>query len=444
MPLVLSRNIPGLMMLMLSTTVVTAESFTFGTAAGLAGNSPPFGMSGDGSNNAARFTSPVGLCLDAGNALYVADANAIRRMTLVGTNWVVTTLAGVVAQHGNSDGTNTEGRFDNPQGTAADSSGNLFVADTLNNAIRKISPSGTNWILTTIAGVAGRSYIGSTDGTNGSARFNHPYGIATDTGGNLYVADSFNSTIRKVAPVGTNWVVSTLAGSTTNNGSSNGTNNAARFDGPTGLVVEGGTNIYITDFNNHTIRCARLFGTNWVVSTIAGLAGAPGSTDGTNNFARFYLPQAICEDSFGNLYVSENGNNAIRKLKPVGTNWVVITVAGTAGMVGNANGTGSLALFSDPYGIVMDSFGRLFVADSMNYTMRLGRVAMLLDMTLSSSQARVSWPIAATNYAFEMNSNISGGGSWNTILNGITVSGDTYVFTTNTTASRAFFRLHKP
>src|SRR6266581_8520899 len=174
------RTVLGLAML--STVIARAESFTFVTAAGLTGTGPGLGMTGDGTNNLARFTSPAGLYLDAGNAVYLTDGHLVRRMTGVGTNWVVMTLAGMAGQHGTSDGTNSDARFDQPEGIAVDAAGNLFIADTINNAIRKISASGTNWVVITITGSAG--YAGSTDGTNSSARFNHPYGITTDTIGN--------------------------------------------------------------------------------------------------------------------------------------------------------------------------------------------------------------------------------------------------------------------
>src|SRR5262249_2854519 len=154
-----------------------------------------------------------------------------------------------------------------------------------------------------------------------------------DQTGTIYVADT-NSTIRQISHIGTNWVVSTVAGVAGSTGTADGTNSSARFNGPSGLVVEGGTNIYIADLNNHAIRSMTLFGTNWVVKTIAGLAGTFGAVDGTNSTARFYQPQGICEDSFGNLYVSDSGNNTIRKLKRFGTNWVVITIGGMPGSSG--------------------------------------------------------------------------------------------------------------
>src|SRR5262245_27987968 len=173
-----------------------SQAFTFTTIAGQPGN---LGTT-DGTNSGAQFRSPAGVCLDAAGVVYVADGNAVRSVRAFGTNWVVTTLAGSAA-HGGIDGTNLAATFDFPQGIALDSAGNLFVADANNNAIRKVVPSGTNWVVTTVAG-AGRSYPGTLDGTNTSAKFNHPYGVAVDAGGTLYVADANNSTIRKVTPSG--------------------------------------------------------------------------------------------------------------------------------------------------------------------------------------------------------------------------------------------------
>jgi hypothetical protein len=424
------------------TTQCGAEVFTFVTAAGLPGSGPPLDLTGDGTNSMARFASPAGLSLDSANTVYLADASAIRRLAATGTNWVVTTLAGVIGQHGPEDGTNANARFDSPQGVNVDIAGNVYVADTLNNAIRKVTAYGTNWSVTTIAGITGRTSTGSADGTNSSARFDHPYGIAADQVGNLYVADSFNSTIRKISPIGQNWVVTTLAGSPGNHGSADGMNSAARFDGPTSLVSEGGTNLYITDFNNHTIRGMSLIGTNWIVRTLAGVADLPGALDGTNSVARFFQPQGICRDAFGSLYVSDSGNHTIRKLKRFGTNWVVATVAGASGLSGAANGTGSGALFSGPYGLGFDAANRLFVADAGNQTIRLGQVAVMLDFKAVGSQLTLGWPIAATNYSLETATNLANG-SWSSV-NGAVLTGDTYSFQTNTGGGRGYFRLHKP
>lgn len=139
-------------------------------------------------------------------------------------NW--TTIAGY-ASSGSVDGTNSTARFSYPRSVAVDTNGNVYVADTLNSTIRKITSVGTNWVVNTIAGLAG-SY-GSADGTNSAARFAGPSGVTVDNGGNVYAADMGNDTIRKLTPVGTNWVVSTIAGMVTNSGSADGTNTAARF-----------------------------------------------------------------------------------------------------------------------------------------------------------------------------------------------------------------------
>ena len=140
-----------------------------------------------------------------------------------------------------------------------------------------------NW--TTIAGVA--NTIGSADGTNSGALFNAPYGVALDGSGNVYVADYAASTIRKMTHVGTNWVVTTIAGSAANSGSADGINTAALFNGPRGLVVGNNGNIFISDEGNHCIRMLTAIGTNWVSSTIAESVTNPGSADGTNSAAQF-------------------------------------------------------------------------------------------------------------------------------------------------------------
>src|SRR5437868_123688 len=125
------------------------------------------------------------------------------------------------------------------------------VADGLNHSIRKVTPIGTNWVVTTIAGT---NVLGNSDGTNRSARFNHPYGITADPSGNVFVADTYNNTIRKLTSVGTNWVVTTIAGLPTVSGSADGTNSTARFSSPAALALDSGGNLYVADTMNHTIR----------------------------------------------------------------------------------------------------------------------------------------------------------------------------------------------
>src|SRR6266567_1205438 len=174
------------------------------------------------------------------------------------------------------NGTGSQAIFNNPYATAVDRAGNVYVADTSNYAVRKITPAG---IVTTLAGVPG--YGGSTDGTGSDARFGTLNGIAVDSTGNVYVTDGSYHTVRKITPAG---VVTTLAGTPGVTGSADGTGSAARFYSPFGIAVDSVGNLYVTDLNNHTIRKITPAG---VVTTIAGTVGVIGSTDGSGTAARF-------------------------------------------------------------------------------------------------------------------------------------------------------------
>jgi streptogramin lyase len=180
-----------------------------------------------------------------------------------------------------------------------DSAGNLYVADMYNNAIRKVTPVGTNWVVTTLA-----------------AGFNAPHGVAVDTNGNVYVADFYNQRICKVTPTG---VVTTLAGLAGNIGSVDATNSAARFACPIGVAVDMAGNVYVLDNGDYTIRKVTPLETNWVVTTLAGLAGYIAEIDGTGSAARFNSPTGIAVDMVGNVYVGDYGNSTIRKGFPAST-----------------------------------------------------------------------------------------------------------------------------
>ena len=184
------------------------------------------------------------------------------------------------------------------------------------------SATSSNAILTvytpyTFATLAGCSAVGSADGTGSAARFYNPGGVAVDSNGNVYVADTENSTIRKVTPAG---VVTTLAGLAGSSGSADGTGSAARFEFPAGVAVDSSGNVYVADTWNSAIRKLTPVGTNWVVTTLAGLASSIGSADGTGSAARFDFPSSVAVDSSGNVYVADSDNFTIRKVAPVGTN----------------------------------------------------------------------------------------------------------------------------
>jgi NHL repeat-containing protein len=215
---------------------------------------------------------------------------------------VMTTLAGLAGSPGTNDGMGCAAQFREPFGVTVDSGGNVYVADSYNYTIRKVTPAG---MVTTLAGLAGNR--GSADETGSAARFGNPRGVAVDSAGNVYVADSGNDTIRKVTVAG---VVTTLAGLAGSTGTNDGTGNAARFQNPWGIAVDSATNVYVADYRNCTIRRVTPAG---VVTTLGGLAASSGSLDGTGSFARFYDPQGVVVDSAGNVYVADTGNSTIRK-----------------------------------------------------------------------------------------------------------------------------------
>jgi streptogramin lyase len=238
---------------------------------------------------------------------------------------------------------------------AVDAAGNVYVADTNNYTIRKISPDG---FVTTLAGTAGSP--GSADGSGAAVSFNFPAGVAVDAAGNVYVADTDNHTIRKITSAG---VVTTLAGTALSQGSADGIGAAARFDYPQGVAVDAG-NVYVADRDNYTIRKITSAG---VVTTLAGTAGNQGPTDGTGAAARFDYPHGVAVDAAGNVYVADTDNHAIRKISPAG---VVTTLAGAASNRGSADGPGATAGFNSPYGVAVDAAGNVYVADTSNHLIR--------------------------------------------------------------------------
>ena len=411
--------------------VLSVTGIPYLTIITLAGSAGSTG-SADGTNNTALFSNPRGIAVDNHTNVYVTDMynHIIRKLTLSGTNWVVNTIAGQAGNFGSTDGTNSNALFSGPYGIMVDGSGNLYVADTGNNTIRKLTPSGTNWVVSTIAGLAGNP--GSTDGSNSNSRFRYPIGIAMDGGGNLYVTDEGNSTIRMLKPSGTNWMASTIAGLAGTNGSADGNNSDARFNGPTGIAVDSGGNVYVADMYGSTIRKLNLVGGNWVVNTIAGLAYGYGANDGIGSTARFNNPTGIAVDGGGNnIYVADNLNNTVRWLTPVGTDWGVITVAGLAGNSGSNDGTGNGVRFNGPYGIAVGNHTNVYVADSLNSTIRgTPSLATPLQLVVQIRQTpgstfMLTWnAVGGQTYQVQFNTNLLNQTAWITLTN-VTASSST-------------------
>ena len=280
--------------------------------------------------------------------------------------------AGIV---GDADGVGNSAIFHSPSGVAVDSAGNVYVADTGNSIMRKITPAA---VVSTIAGIPGVSGYGFSDGPGASARFTGPQGVAVDSSGNLYVADTDNHAIRKITPVGTNWLISTIAGST-NQGFADGMGTNAQFLYPSGITADSVGNVYVADTYNNSIRKITPIGTNWLVSTIAGSTNGNagfGFADGTGINALFNHPNALIMDNLGNLFVADTGNQCIRLIQPIGSNWLVSTIGGSPSYQGSADGSGGAALFANPAGIVVDNTGNLYVADTGNNTIKRGGYAI--------------------------------------------------------------------
>ena len=290
----------------------------------------------DGPATDAKFNRPAGVAVDSSGNVYVADFgnHKIRKITPQG---VVTTYA-----------TATTALYYTPMDVAVDSSGNVYVADSNLHKILKITPAG---VVSTFAGDGTHGYA---DGTGTAAKFNRPAGVAVDSSGNVYVADTNNYKIRKITPQG---VVTTLAGA--------GIAGYAGFYAPDGVAVDSSGHVYVADLGIHKILKITPAG---VVSTLAG-DGTQGYADGTGTAAKFNRPAGVAVDSSGNVYVADTGNLKIRKITPAG---VVTTLANSTVdyTVGYADGPATTARFYNPMGIAVDSSGNVYVADTGNNKIR--------------------------------------------------------------------------
>jgi ELWxxDGT repeat protein len=307
----------------------------------------------------STFFNPSGLAIDVSSgSLYIADSNnrRIRKITSTGD---ATTIAGSGVA-GYLDGIGTNARFSNPQGVAFDPSSSIvYVADTNNNRIRVITLS--TGVVTTLAGSGQQGFA---DGLGISAVFSRPYGIAVDkTSGNIFICDRNNHRIRKITP---NGLVSTLAGGLFAS-FADGTGSNAKFNYPQGIVLDASDeNLYVTDSDNQRIR--KVSTLTGIVKTIAG-SGSAGDSDGLGTDATFRSPSGITLDKVGNLYVTDS-NNLVRKIDVL--TGMVTSIAGISGVADFADGSSTTAMFNNPQGIVVSSTGKdIYLTDTNNHRIRL-------------------------------------------------------------------------
>jgi RHS repeat-associated protein len=366
-----------------------AAAATVTTLAGVGGTA---GFA-DGVASQAQFNQLAGIAVGADDSIYVADAGnhrirVARSQTDASGNVVLTvsTLAGD-GTAGFADGAGTATRFNNPQGVAVDAAGVVYVADTGNNRVRRIATDGS------VTTLAGDGAIGFTNGAGAQARFNAPRGVAVDNAGNVYVADTGNSAVRSISPAG---LVATVAGDGTV-GSTDAP--AVRFDGLIGIAVEGTTlYIYVADTGNHRIRRLTSSG---VSLTIAGVDR--GFADGSAAQARFAEPSGIAIDGAGRIIVADATNSLVRMVDVTkaltGAAGAVTTVAGTGGR-GLVNGAGNAAKFFTPRGVAVTASSAMIVADTGNHVLRKITLPPVIT-ALNPAQAQAGQTITIAGERFD-------------------------------------------
>lgn len=369
----------------------------------------------DGAGPVARFNQPHAVAVDRNGNLFIADQQN-HRIRKINSSGIVSTYAGTGAI-GGTDGPALSSTFNEPWGIACDTLGNVYVVDTKNYKIRKIDNAGI------VSTVAGSGVFGTTNGAAALARFGFPVGIAVSPNGySIYVSDYNTHTIRKIE----NGQVSTLAGTVFVSGFSDGAGTTATFNHPYGLAMASNGDILVADEWNNLIRRMTSSG---VVSTIAG-SGFPGSADGTAFNAQFRFPAGICEDEIGNIFITDILNSTIRKLDPIGNVSTYAGLAGNIGSVnGNAsvarfnNPTGVCFNPGDQ---------ALYVGDNANHIIRkitnVSSTALTLSIVGSTTRClgdpvvfQIS-PSNLSNYSIKENTTLLGSSPTSTItLNNLSI-----------------------
>ena len=308
------------------------------------------GFSGDGSAaTKAQLNFPTGLALDSSGNIIVADS-LNRRIRKISSGTISTIGGNGVLSYSGDGGPASSAQLNTPLGVAVDSTGNLYIADSANNVIRKVTPSGT---ISTFAG-NGSAGFGGDGGSPTAAQLNRPQGLAVDSSGALYIADSQNARIRKVS----GGSITTVAGNGTPGfGGDGGSATAAQLYVPTGVAVDAAGNLYIADFTNNRVREV----SGGIINTIAGNGvGGYSGDGGPATSAELDGPTSVAVDSSGNVYIADYNNDVVREV----SKGKIATVAGN-GLpgVGGDGGLATSAMVGSPSGIAVDSSGNLYIAN---------------------------------------------------------------------------------
>jgi len=349
--------IPVLVMGVLSPSAADTPVAIIQTAAGNGTSA----FSGDnGAAAKASLSEPFGVAVDAVGNLYIADTSN-HRIRKVDTSGMITTVAGNGTEGFSGDGgPATSATLNTPIGVAVDTAGNLYIADAFNNRVRKVNAKG---VIATVAGNGDARFSGDRVAAT-SASLSAPFGVAVDTAGNVYIADTSNHRVRKVDTSG---MITTVAGNRTESFfGDGGAATLASLNFPTGVTVDRADNLFITDQSNHRIRKVNAAG---VITTVAGNGNAGFSGDhAAATSASLNLPVGTAVDAAGTLYIADTSNHRIRK---VGADGMVTTVAGNG--IGGFSGDGSAAsraTLNSPGGVAVDPAGNLYIADSFNNRIR--------------------------------------------------------------------------
>ncbi|MBD2702915.1 hypothetical protein IC229_19875 [Spirosoma sp. BT702] len=320
------------------------------------------GFSGDaGPAIFARFRAPSGIAITSSGNLYIADSEN-RRIRKVSPTGIINTIAGNgVFEFSGDGGPAINANLYNPNGVAVDKDNNFYIADRSNHRIRKVSSAG---VITTVAG-SGRQVFSGDGGPATNANINSPTSVALDKNNNLYIADLLNNRVRKVSSTG---IITTIAGNgTAGYGGDGGLAVNAQLNYPIGIAVDSSSNLFIVDQNNH---CIRRVDTNGTITTIAGTGVSGFSGDeGLATNAQLNRPFSVAVDNSGNIYIADGNNRRIRKVSATG---IITTIAGTGTFGFSGDGGPAInANMKTPIGLAISSNGNLYFGDFGNYRVRM-------------------------------------------------------------------------